>query len=203
MPQVKTNHQARVFFLVFDVAKCIRAVNIPSNMQCIYTRPSRLSATQCTEKGHLAICLYALVLLSPAACPQMNTTESRRCAWVHETLTRHLTVLCLGTSHLYCYIARHHETSRRLYPCPTHETFTRHSLLITFLSSRAVLDSAALLYRLSYRGPSRPSALSTRYAGASSRPQASNASVMLPVFFVFPCVLCALPAKRFQTLWVR
>ena len=117
--------------------------------------------------------------------------------------TRHLTVLCLGTSHLYCYIARHHETSRRLYPCPTHETFTRHSLLITFLSSRAVLDSAALLYRLSYRGPSRPSALSTRYAGASSRPQASNASVMLPVFFVFPCVLCALPAKRFQTLWVR
>ena len=118
-------------------------------------------------------------------------------------ITRHLTVLCLGTSHLYCYIARHHETSRRLYPCPTHETFTRHSLFITFLSSRAVLDSAALLYRLSYRGPSRPSALSTRYAGASSRPQASNASVMLPVFLIFPSVLRALPAKRFQTLWVR
>ena len=44
-----------MFFLVFDVAKCIRAVNAPSNTQCIYTRPSRLSATQFTEKGHLAI----------------------------------------------------------------------------------------------------------------------------------------------------
>ena len=35
-----------MFFLVFDVAKCIRAVNAPSNTQCIYTTyPSRSFAT--------------------------------------------------------------------------------------------------------------------------------------------------------------
>ena len=191
-----------MFFLVFDVAKCIRAVNIPSNMQCIYTRPSRLSATQFTEKGHLAMSIRTRSLepgcmpsneyhrISTLCVSPRNTYETS-----HRAMFRDVPPLLL-----YCETPRDiAETIPLSDPRDIYETLN----FITFLSSRAVLDSAALLYRLSYRGPSRPSALSTRYAGASSRPQASNASVMLPVFFIFPCVLCALPAKRFQTLWVR
>ena len=66
--------------LVFDVAKCIRAVNIASKMQCIYTRPSRLSATQFSEKGHLAMSIRARSLQPGCMPSKMNTAESRRCA---------------------------------------------------------------------------------------------------------------------------
>ena len=96
--------------------------------------------------------IYALVLLSPAALKNGNHRISTLCASPRDRhlrdIARHLTMLCLGTSHLYYYIARHYETPRRLYPCPTQETFTRHSVF----SPCGLRLTPLLFYRLSYRG---------------------------------------------------
>ena len=105
-----------MFFLVFDVAKCIRAVNAPSNTQCIYTYPSRSFATLFHSvdavEGFRATAVLAsppgtlvlsirLVLLSSTARPPPQKKHLNLDVVLEST--RHLRDI---TKHLTIYVCR-------------------------------------------------------------------------------------------------